>query len=61
MLTPERNITPAFRRLLKRTFPAVGTLFTEWAAKSQIKFIFDVRDAPWHTDKKDPATGPVIG
>jgi phage terminase large subunit len=31
--------------------PLVGTLFNEWAAKSQSKFIFDVRDAPWHTEE----------
>jgi phage terminase large subunit len=29
--------------------PRVGTLFNEWAAKNQNKFIFDVSDAPWHT------------
>ena len=29
--------------------PRVGTLFNEWCATSQKKFIFDVSDAPWHT------------
>ncbi len=31
--------------------PRVGTLFNEWASKSPIKFIFDVRDSPWHTEE----------
>ncbi len=31
--------------------PRVGTLFNEWASKSQNKFIFDVRDTPWHTEE----------
>jgi phage terminase large subunit len=30
--------------------PRVGTLFNEWASKSPLKFIFDVSDAPWHTE-----------
>jgi phage terminase large subunit len=29
--------------------PRVGTLFHEYCATSPEKFIFDVRDAPWHT------------
>jgi phage terminase large subunit len=29
--------------------PQVGTLFNEWMARSPIKFVFDVSDAPWHT------------
>lgn len=29
--------------------PRVGTLFNEWCASSQTKFIFDISDAPWHT------------
>ncbi len=31
--------------------PRVGTLFNEWASKSELKFIFDVRDSPWHTEE----------
>lgn len=31
--------------------PLVGTLFNEWTATCRSKFIFDVHDAPWHTDE----------
>ncbi len=30
--------------------PRVGTLFNEWTAKSRLKFIFDLFDAPWHSE-----------
>ncbi len=31
--------------------PRVGTLFNDYAAKSEHKFIFDVGDVPWHTEE----------
>lgn len=29
--------------------PAAGSVFDAWTSSSQLKFIFDVSDAPWHT------------
>ena len=31
--------------------PRVGTLFNEWIQSSELKFVFDLRDVPWHTDE----------
>jgi len=30
--------------------PKVGTLFNVWCATSGVKFVFDLREVPWHTD-----------
>lgn len=29
----------------------VGTLFYEWTKTNPLTFVFDIRDAPWHTDE----------
>lgn len=31
--------------------PLVGTIFNQWCATEPKKFIFDISDAPWHTDE----------
>jgi phage terminase large subunit len=31
--------------------PRVGTLFNEWIQSSSEKFVFDLRDVPWHTEE----------
>lgn len=30
--------------------PRAGTIFSQWTSTSKMKFVFDVKDIPWHTD-----------